>query len=230
MPVVTGGWDMILYLVAMVLVSIAQSRVMSTYRKYSAVRTVEGMTGAEVARKILEANGIHDVQVKRLPGGTLNDHYDPRIKVANLSPDIYDGTSIASVSVAAHEIGHAIQHNVGYRFLAFRNNIAPIVSITSGLSLPILMIGLFSQIGIFFTIAVILFFSAAIFQLVTLPVEFDASARALKNIQTMGILTGPEINDSKTMLNAAAFTYVAALANTLLQIIRIMGYRNQRNS
>lgn len=229
MPIYYNNFlDVVLYLVAFGLVMLAQSMVQSAYRKYRQVGTIKGLTGAQVATQILASNGITDVRVQQAPAGTLNDHYDPRNKTVNLSSDIYSGSSIASVAVAAHEVGHAIQHNVGYSFLTFRNSLSPLVSIASTLSGPILILGLFTRIDFFFIIALVLFLVAAFFQLVTLPVEFDASARALKILSTDGYLVDAEYGDAKKMLRAAAFTYVAGLANSLIQIIRLLGYRNNR--
>jgi Predicted Zn-dependent protease len=229
MPLYLGnGIDIILYIIAAALVLLAQAKVQSAYQKYREVETIKGMTGAEVAQTILLQNGVNDVTVQRATGGSLSDHYDPRNKTVNLSADIYQGRSIAAVAVAAHEVGHAIQHNVGYGFLTFRNMIAPLASISSTLSFPILFLGLFTRVDAFFTIGLILFMGAAVFQLITLPVEFNASARALKILDTQGFLVADEVNDAKKMLTAAALTYVAGLANSIIQIIRILGMRNRR--
>jgi len=225
---IRGGLDLLLYFGAAALVLFAQVRMQATYKKYSQVPSVKGMTGAEVAKKLLGANNINNVEVRAAQTGMLSDHYDPRNRTITLSPAVYRDSSIASVAVAAHETGHAIQHNVGYQFLIWRNAITPLASAASSLSFPILMMGMFTNISFLFTLGIILFFAAAIFQVVTLPVEFNASSRALKLLSSEGVLTSAEMGDARSMLRAAAFTYVAGLGSTLLQIIRLLGYRNNR--
>lgn len=222
-----NGLDLILYIIAAALVLVSQSRIQNAYAKYSQVISVNGLSGAEVAKRMLLENNITNVKVQQASGGTLSDHYDPRDLSVNLSESVYRDASIASIAVAAHEVGHAIQHHVGYRYLMVRHAIAPIASLASGLSFPILMLGLFTNINAFFTIGIVLFFAAALFQIVTLPVEFNASSRALKLLESEKILVPAEIGDAQKMLRAAAFTYVAGLGNTIIQIIRILGYRNR---
>jgi len=224
-----GGLELFLYFAAAALVLFAQVRMQAAYKKYSKIETANGITGAETARRILKANNITNVEVREAQtGGALSDHYDPRDRSVTLSKDIFRNSSIASVAVAAHEVGHAIQHHQGYRFLMWRSAITPVVSIASSLSMPILFLGLFMRIDFLFTLGIILFFAAAIFQFVTLPVEFNASARGLKLLTSEHILVNAEKADAKRMLHAAAFTYVAALGSTLLQIIRLIMIRNDR--
>lgn len=212
----------ILVIAGVILSLLASSRVKSTYAKYSRVRSASGLTGADTAERILHRNGIFDVQIERVEGH-LTDHYDPRKKVLRLSDSVYDKTSIAAIGVAAHECGHAIQHQKAYTPLKIRSSLVPVVNFSSVISWPIILIGLFftgSQTMI--DIGIILFSTAVIFQLVTLPVEFNASRRAVQSLGDTGILYGNEINQSKKVLNAAALTYVAAAAATILQLLRLI--------
>ena len=219
--------DMILYLLAFVVVMVAQSSVTSAYQKYKQVENMRGITGAQVARRILDMNGLYDVQLE-ITNSTLGDHYDPTKKVIRLSPDIYYGTSIASVSVASHECGHAIQHAQNYGFIAIRNTILPICSFASNLAWPALFIGLFFAMEPLIYIGIILLVIVLVFQVVTLPVEFNASSRALKILSTEGIIYEEEVNGAKSMLTAAAMTYVAAVISSALQILRFLMIANRR--
>ncbi|MGI6309103.1 MAG: zinc metallopeptidase [Bacilli bacterium] len=200
---------------------IAQVFVKNTYNKYRVVGNKKGLTGFEVARKILDKKGltaVHVVEVK----GLLTDHYDPRRKVVRLSTENFHGDSIASVSVAAHEVGHALQHKEGYIFMSLRSFIFPLASLGSRLGYFAVLIGfIFSWLELI-TIGVVLLISIILFELVTLPVEYDASAKAKKNLEGNKLLDKEEIKKANNMLNAAALTYVAAVATSLLQILRLI--------
>ena len=200
----------------------AQFLVNSRFSKYSRVRSRSGMTGAQAAERILQSQGIYDVAIQRV-SGKLTDHYDPRNKTLNLSDAVYASTSVAAVGVAAHECGHAIQHARGYAPLSFRSALVPVANIGSQLS------WLFIILGIFFggshtliMIGILMFSAAVLFQLVTLPVEFNASGRALKLLSETGILQKDEVSDTRKVLSAAALTYVAAAATAVLQLLRLL--------
>ena len=200
----------------------AQFLVNSRFSKYSRVRSRSGMTGAQAAERILQSQGIYDVAIQRV-SGKLTDHYDPRNKTLNLSDAVYASTSVAAVGVAAHECGHAIQHARGYAPLSFRSALVPVANIGSQLS------WLFIILGIFFggshtliMIGILMFSAAVLFQLVTLPVEFNASGRALKLLSETGILQKDEVSDTRKVLSAAALTYVAAAATVVLQLLRLL--------
>ena len=200
----------------------AQFLINSRFSKYSRVRSRSGMTGAQAAERILQSQGIYDVAIQRV-SGKLTDHYDPRNKTLNLSDAVYASTSVAAVGVAAHECGHAIQHARGYAPLSFRSALVPVANIGSQLS------WLFIILGIFFggshtliMIGILMFSAAVLFQLVTLPVEFIASGRALKLLSETGILQKDEVSDTRKVLSAAALTYVAAAATAVLQLLRLL--------
>lgn len=200
----------------------AQFLVNSRFSKYARVRSRSGMTGAQAAERILQSQGIYDVAIQRV-SGKLTDHYDPRNRTLNLSDAVYASTSVAAVGVAAHECGHAIQHARGYAPLSFRSALVPVANIGSQLS------WLFIILGIFFggshtliMIGILMFSAAVLFQLVTLPVEFNASGRALKLLSETGILQKDEVSDTRKVLSAAALTYVAAAATAVLQLLRLL--------
>lgn len=200
----------------------AQFLVNSRFSKYSRVRSRSGMTGAQAAERILQSQGIYDVAIQRV-SGKLTDHYDPRNKTLNLSDAVYASTSVAAVGVAAHECGHAIQHARGYAPLSFRSALVSVANIGSQLS------WLFIILGIFFggshtliMIGILMFSAAVLFQLVTLPVEFNASGRALKLLSETGILQKDEVSDTRKVLSAAALTYVAAATTAVLQLLRLL--------
>ena len=198
----------------------AQIYVNNSYNKYKYQSLRKRTTGAEIAREILDKNGLKNIKVVEIKGN-LTDHYDPKKKVVSLSSDIYIGDTIAAASVAAHECGHAIQHKEGYFFLKIRNSIVPFVNFSTKIGYLVLIIGIifgFSKLAI---IGLVLLLAMLFFQLLTLPVEFNASKRAKKQLTDFNIITSDELDDSRTMLNAAALTYVAALVNTLLQILRL---------
>lgn len=209
----------------------AQSRVNSAYSKYSRVGNMRGYTGADAARMVLEQNGIYDVTIRRT-SGKLTDHYDPRNKTINLSDGVYDTASVAAVGIAAHEAGHAVQHAVGYFPIKVREAVIPITQIGSYLYFPIIILGIIFSYQPLVDAGIILFSFLAIFQLVTLPVEFNASNRAIATIERNDILYGEELRGAKSVLKAAALTYVAALVSSLAQLLRLMlifGGRNRRD-
>lgn len=214
---------MILVLIGVGLSMWASARVNSTFARYSRVRCMSGMTGAEAAKRLLNAQGIYDVTVHKV-SGKLTDHYDPRTKTVNLSESVYDSVSVAAIGVAAHECGHAMQDNTEYVPLKLRGAIVPAANIGAQLSWPMILIGVFIagfgsplvQIGI------LLFSLSVIFQLVTLPVEFNASSRAVRLLDSTGILRGEEVDGTRKVLGAAALTYVAAAAGSILQLLRLL--------
>jgi Zn-dependent membrane protease YugP len=218
----------IVLLIPAVLFSLwAQFKVKGAFSRYSEVRAASGVTADQVSRKLLDKFGLQNVKVERIEG-QLTDHYDPRSKVLRLSDAVSGNSSIAAIGVAAHEVGHAIQDKEGYAFLKFRNTIVPVVSIGSTISMPLFFIGLIMGYTPLLNIGILLFCGVLVFHLVTLPVEFDASARALKLLSETGLLAGNEIGGAKAVLDAAALTYVAALVMTVLQLVRLLALRGSR--
>lgn len=211
---------------AIIFAVFAQAKVSSAYAKYSGVGNRKGITGAEAARIILNSNGLSDVPIETTPG-KLSDHYDPRSRIMRLSKEVHDGNSIASVSIAAHEAGHAIQHALGYKPIKVRNAIAPIVSIASNLAWPLLIFGLILGYTQLVDLGIILFASAVFFQVVTLPVEFNASSTAIAQLEGLSIIMPEESSSARKMLSAAAMTYVAALAMSLANLLRLILLRNR---
>jgi len=199
----------------------AQAKVRSAYNKYSKVPTSTQMTGAEVARKILDDNGLFDVNIEQTKG-VLSDHYDPRKKVIRLSKDIYHGRSMASSAVAAHEVGHAIQDEEEYAFLNFRSALFPVANLGSNMSFILIIAGLLMGLNNLILFGIIFMAAAVLFQFVTLPVEFNASSRAMDQLVATGIITNNEERDTKKVLNAAALTYVAAALVALLELMRFI--------
>ena len=225
-------WDptYILVVRGAVICMIASARVKGTFNKYSQLRSMSGMNGAQVALRVLQAAGIYDVQV-RLVSGSLTDHYDPRTKTVNLSDPVYNATSVAALGVAAHECGHAIQHAKSYAPLSIRSALVPIANFGSMLAWPVILIGLLFNTrssGLIIDIGILLFSAAVLFQLVTLPVEFDASRRALVMLRTQGILADDELKYTRRVLKSAALTYVASAAAAILQLLRIILITNGR--
>ena len=217
---------LILVLPAIILSLWAQTKVNSTFAKYSKVLSRRGLTGKEVAEKILKANGIYDVTVEHI-NGNLSDHFDPRSKVIRLSDSVYDKTSVAALGVAAHETGHAIQHSTGYLPIKLRNSILPVAQIGSTAAVPLVILGLlFSSTLVDF--GIILFCAVVAFQIVTLPVEFNASNRAIKTLDNMAILDEDELSGSKKVLSAAAMTYVASAAVALANLLRLLSISGRR--
>lgn len=220
------GYDPTYWMVilGMIISLIASARVKSAFNKYSKVRSMSGMTGAQTAERILNSQGIYDVSVQRV-SGNLTDHYNPQTKVLNLSESVYSSNSIAAIGVAAHECGHAIQHAKGYVPLNLRSAIVPVANFGSKIAWPLLLIGLIinSRSSMAFIYAGIVCFSfALIFQIVTLPVEFNASSRAMTILKNSGILANDEARKARKVLSAAALTYVAAVAASILQLLRIL--------
>lgn len=219
---------MLLLLPAIIIAFWAQSKVSSTYKKYRTVRTMNGYTGENVARMILDSAGLYDVPVVETRG-ELTDHYDPRSRVVRLSTDIFHGSSIAAAGIAAHEVGHAIQHQEQYKPLVLRTSMAVAVNISSQASIFIFMIGLLFSIPMLTNIGIIFFTVAVFYQIITLPVEFNASRRALKILESRNILYGNEVNGAKNVLSAAAMTYVAAALMSISQLIRLIAISNRNN-
>ena len=219
----------ILLLIPAIIISFwAQMKVNSAYEKYSKVRTMNGYTGEQVARMMLNEAGLYDIQIQMV-NTKLGDHYDPKSRVLRLSPDVYSGATIAAAGIAAHEVGHAIQHQKAYKPLVVRNSIVPIVNLSSNLSWVLFFAGLFFSIKPLVTIGIILFLAAVIFQLITLPVEFNASNRALDILKSRGILYGDEVKGAGKVLDAAAMTYVAAALMAISQLIRLIAISNRND-
>ncbi|OPJ56908.1 zinc metallopeptidase [Alkalithermobacter paradoxus] len=216
----------IILLPAILFTLYAQNKVQSTFAKYLRVYTSKGFTGAQVARFILDKNGLNNVGIE-LSRGKLSDHYDPRSKVVRLSNEVYNGSSVAAVSVAAHEVGHAIQHAIGYAPLTFRNTLVPIANIGSSMAWIFILLG-FAVSPSFIDIGILLFLGAVLFQIVTLPVEFNASSRAIVQLRENGLIAQSEEGASKRVLDAAALTYVAAAAAAVSQLLRLIVLRNNR--
>lgn len=213
-------WTWILLIPAMILSMWAQANVNGTFKKYSKVNNRFGYTGAEVARRILDMNGLYSVKIERV-NGNLTDHFDPRTNVVRLSEATYDSTSVGAIGVAAHEVGHAVQHATGYTAIKIRNAIVPAVNICNMLSMPILILGLFLSYTLV-ELGIILFSATVLFQLITLPVEFNASSRAIKTLEGQNLLTADETAGAKKVLNAAALTYVAAAFSAIMSLLRII--------
>lgn len=236
MPYYGFFWDPTYFLVVIgaVICMIASAKVRTTYNKYARYASASGMTGAQAAEQILRAAGIYDVQIRHV-SGSLTDHYDPRNQTLNLSDSVYASRSVAAVGVAAHECGHAIQHQVNYIPLNLRSAIVPVANIGSTLAWPLILIGLLfsgSSSNLFIQLGIAAFSFAVLFQLVTLPVEFNASRRALVMLEDMHILNETELPKTRRVLRAAALTYVASAAAAILQLLRLIilfGGRNDRD-
>ncbi|MHB8124238.1 MAG: zinc metallopeptidase [Desulfitobacteriaceae bacterium] len=218
------GWDrtMVLLIPAILLSLYSQFKISSAFRRYSQVRSRKGLSGAQVARAILQSQGLYDVQIETI-GGRLSDHYDPRTRVVRLSEDVYRGNSLASVAVAAHETGHALQHANGYFPLQLRSTFVPVANFGSGLGPILILVGFFMPTFDFLLqIGILLFSFAVLFQLITLPVEFNASNSAMILLQDGGMLDSDEVRGARSVLNAAALTYVAAALAAVLQLARFI--------
>ncbi len=226
--------SMIILIPAILFTMYAQSKVNTNFRRYSNVRNARNMTGAEAARRMLDANGLRNVQIEQVRG-SLTDHYDPRKRVLRLSQSVYGVNSIAAVSVACHEAGHAVQHAESYMPLKIRNSIVPLVNFASSLTWPLVILGIVllangSYMGdLLFNIGVITMLAVILFHTVTLPVEFNASSRALKQMDELGIITEEENTGANKVLKAAAMTYVAALATAIANLLRILAMRGSRD-
>ena len=213
----------------------AQGKVKNTFSRYSRVRNRNNITGVEAARRVLDYNGLHDVKIAQIRG-SMTDNYNPVTKVLSLSETVYGVNSVASVSVACHEVGHAIQHAKGYAPLKFRNAILPVVNFASALTWPLVLIGLVLLVSnpntyylgnTIFNIGIIAFMAVVAFHLITLPVEFNASRRAIQQMEELGLVADEDIGGSKRVLSAAAMTYVAALAMAVANLLRILAIRGR---
>lgn len=217
-------WTYILVLIGAVICIAASARVKNVFARYSRVQSHSGLTGRQAAEQILHRNGIYDVQVIHI-GGNLTDHYNPGNKTLGLSDTVYNSTSVAAIGVAAHECGHAVQHAKGYVPLSIRGALVPVANIGSMAAWPLIIIGLFmnGQTAVFFiNLGILLFSAAVLFQIVTLPVEFNASGRAVKVLESSGMLYPDEVDSVKKVLGAAALTYVASAASMILQLLRLV--------
>lgn len=208
-----------LVVIGLIITLIASANVNGTFRKYNKVLSRRGITAAQAARKILDANGLQDIRIERV-SGNLTDHFSPKENIIRLSDATYDSTSIAALGVAAHECGHAVQHQVGYAPIKLRNGMVPFVNICSRLAIPLILLGLFisAELAMF---GVVLYCAVFAFQLVTLPTETNASSRAIDTLYNMAILDEDELKGTKKVLNAAAMTYFASAAATALQVLRL---------
>ncbi|MDO5062704.1 MAG: zinc metallopeptidase [Peptostreptococcaceae bacterium] len=221
-------YTMLILIPAILLTMYAQAKIQKEYSTYLRVRASRGYSGAQVARLILDKNGLSDVPVQ-MSRGELSDHYDPRSRQVRLSQNVYNGTSLAANAIAAHEVGHAIQHSKSYFPLTLRSTLVPLVNFASYAAMPIILAGLFfAEFNGLLNIGIWLFSLTVLFQLVTLPVEFDASRRAMRQLEQEGILVGTELPQSRKVLSAAALTYVAAAASAISQLMRLIMIRNSR--
>ncbi|MDW7650235.1 MAG: zinc metallopeptidase [Bacillota bacterium] len=227
-----GDMTFVIVIPAFIFAMWAQNRVQSAYKKYSRVHARSGITGAQAARRLLDDAGLMDIPVQ-MGQGQLTDHYDPRQGVIRLSPGVYQSTSLAALGIAAHEAGHAMQHGDAYVPLAFRNNIFPVANIGSRMAFPLFFIGLIfganSGLALLMDVGILLFAFAVVFQVVTLPVEFNASNRAVALLEGSGFITSEEVGPTKKVLNAAALTYIAAVAVALTQLLRLLILRGRRS-
>ncbi len=214
-------WYIVLVLPAIILATVAQIKVKTTYSKYSKEMNARGYTAAQVARMILDKNGLYDVKIERV-SGDLTDHFDPRTNVVRLSQSVHDSTSVAAIGVAAHEVGHAVQYAESYAPMKLRGAIIPVTNIGASFSPIIMLVGIFMGVYPLIYFGIALYSLMAVFQLVTLPVEFNASARALRTLDRDAILTRDEVGSAKKVLAAAAMTYVAALLVSLANILRLL--------
>lgn len=217
---------MIVLIPALLISFWAQTKITATFKKYSKVYSNKGYSASEVARMLLDESGLYDINIERV-SGNLTDHYDPKNRVLRLSDTVYNSTSVASIGVAAHEVGHAIQHKESYGPLIFRNTIVPAVNIGSSFSWILFFLGLVLGFPSLTTIGILLFSGVVLFQLITLPVEFDASSRALRILQDRNILVNDEITSARKVLNAAGMTYVAATLMALSQLFRLILLSNR---
>jgi Zn-dependent membrane protease YugP len=226
-----GDTTFLILLPALVFALIAQARVKSTYARYAKVAAASGLTAADVARSLLQSGGAGDVAVEKV-AGQLTDHYDPRKRVLRLSEGVHDSRSLAALGIAAHEAGHALQHHDHYAPLMLRNGFFPVANIGSTLAIPLFFIGLLTSRqgpSILMDIGILLFAGAVVFSLVTLPVEFNASRRAVALLGGRGFLSPDEVGGARKVLSAAALTYVAATAMAVMQLVRLLLIRNSRD-
>ncbi len=222
-------WTFIILIPAVLLSLWAQANVNGTFKKYAKVHSRRGSTGAEIARKILDMNGLYQVQVERV-AGSLSDHFDPKANVVRLSDSTYASTSVGAIGVAAHEVGHAIQYATGYAPIKVRNSIVPAVNICNALSMPIILIGLLFAGAGWIDLGILLFSATVLFQLITLPAEFNASRRAMATLRGQHLLDEEEAKGAEKVLKAAAMTYVAAAVSAILSLLRlILLFGNRRD-
>ena len=214
-------WYIVLVLPAIIFSIIAQIKVNSAYNRYKKILSCSGLTGADAARRVMELNGVQGVRIEHVHG-KLSDHYDPRTDIIRLSDDVYAGNSVAALGIAAHEAGHACQHHLGYSAIRVRNAILPVANIGSAAAIPLVLIGFIFNFGILINLGIIFFAGVVVFQLVTLPVEINASTRAKQALANSGMLSEEELGGAKKVLHAAAMTYVAALAVSLMQLVRLL--------
>ena len=220
-------WTIVIVLPALIFTIWAQIKVNSSFNKYSQVRTSRGITGADAARRILDANGLYNVRIEKVRG-SMTDHFDPRANVVRLSETVHDVASVAALGVAAHEVGHAIQYARHYAPIKLRSAIIPVTRVGSMLAMPIFILGLWFANDAFLLAGIFLYSFVTLFQLVTLPVEFNASRRAMQTLESQGILYGDELSGAREVLSSAAMTYVAALATSLLSLLRLITLANRR--
>ena len=221
------SYYLVLVLPAILIAMAAQIMVKTTFRRYASVFSRRGQTAAQVARQILDDNGLQAVRLERV-SGDLTDHYDPKANVIRLSDSVYNSASVASIGVAAHEAGHAVQHAVGYVPIKLRNAVLPVANIGSAAAMPIIVIGLLLSFEPLVSIGILLFSALVLFQLITLPVEFNASRRALATLRDSRILDGKELSGARRVLSAAAMTYVAAVLVSAMQLLRLVLLTNRR--
>ena len=214
-------WTIIILIPAMILSLWAQANVNGTFRKYSNVFNRHGYTGFDAARRILDMNGLYNVRIERI-SGNLTDHYDPKANVVRLSDATYSNSSVGAIGVAAHEVGHAIQHATSYSPIVIRNRLVPVVNFCNKLSMPILLIGMLFAGMNWVHLGILLFSATVIFQLITLPVEFNASRRALVTLENQAMLADDELKGAKKVLSAAAMTYVAAAISSIASLLRLI--------
>ncbi|MDR1741070.1 MAG: zinc metallopeptidase [Synergistaceae bacterium] len=219
---------MLLLIPAVLFAGWAQMKVSSTFNRFSQVTTRRGLTAGQVARELLNGFGLSSVRIEHV-SGSLTDHYDPRTRVLALSDSVYGSASIAAIGVAAHEVGHAVQHGVGYEPLALRNGIAPVAGVVSNVALPLFFIGFLFQGAFLMNLGIFLFLGVLAFQLITLPVEYNASSRAIAMLERTGDLSADELGGAKQVLSAAALTYVGATLMAALQLVRLLLLRNSRS-
>lgn len=221
MPMFWNDWTFLLLIPAFLFSLWAQFKTQSTFRKWSQIEAGRGITAEKAADQIMKSAGVNGVKIEKIPG-QLTDHYDPRERVLRLSETVYGNSSIAALGVAAHEAGHAIQHAQGFGAIKIRNAIVPVVNITSNLAIPIFFIGLLVSLPILLKIGIFLFIGVVVFHLITLPVEFDASSRALKVLNMGAYLSPEELRGAKSVLSAAAMTYLAAALMAILNLVRLV--------
>lgn len=222
-------FSMLILIPAIIFSLYAQTKIQATFNKYMRMYTRNGLTGAEAARKVLDRNGLYDIPVEITPG-RLSDHYDPASRTLRLSKDVYYGNTVSSVGVAAHEAGHAIQHRTGYAPLFIRNSLVPVANIGSSLSWVLLVIGLVLSYPTLVSIGIYMFCAVVVFQVITLPVEYNASRRAIEQLEGGGMLYGEDLKGARRVLNAAALTYVASVVTAIAQLLRLLILsRNRRD-